>query len=524
MTDLDVERPAPQGSYRSTLPPTRAGFPQLLHAEWTKFRTVQGWALGVLGAIVLMTLMSVTGAHSGANCVNGVCSAGPSLPRYAPSGIPVSDSFYYVHQSLDGDGTITVRIRSLTDTLQGNDPREPAPDPGSHESWGKAGILIKANATPGSAYAAAMATSGHGVRMQWNYTHDVAGSTAAASAADPRWLRLTRAGDVITGYESADGKTWTELSTATLSGLDQDVEVGMFATSPQFSQDTQLLGGLESSSYASTASASIDDVSLQGGWSGTTWTGTAMGGGSGSYTAQTGSVGTSYFVNGSGDIAAAADLDDTAAHAEAGAFLALIALTVLATQFVTAEFKHRLLGATLAASPRRGRVLAAKALVVAAAGAVVGLVASAVSVPLFNRIWPTGALYKVSAATEARVVLGTALLLAVASVFAMAIGVVVRRGAAVIATVLVIMVLPYILAIGSLLPGGAAEWLLRVTPAAAFSIQQTIPVYPQVDNLYLPYAGYYPLAPWAGFAVLCGYAAVALGAAWLVLRRRDVTA
>lgn len=59
--------------------------------------------------------------------------------------------------------------------------------------------------------------------------------------------------------------------------------------------------------------------------------------------------------------------------------------------------------------------------------------------------------------------------------------------------------------------------------AAAFAIQQTIPVYPQVDNLYLPYAGYYPLAPWAGFAVLCGYAAAALGVAWLVLRRRDVT-
>jgi ABC-type transport system involved in multi-copper enzyme maturation permease subunit len=250
-----------------------------------------------------------------------------------------------------------------------------------------------------------------------------------------------------------------------------------------------------------------------------------MGDGTGSYTARPGNDGdTSYFLTGSGDIAAAADLDDTAAHAEAGAFLALIVLTVLATQFVTAEFKHRLLGATLAASPRRGRLLAAKALVVAGVAGVVGLVASVISVPLFNRVWPAGALYPVSAATETRVVLGTSLLLAVAAVFALAIGTIVRRSAVVIATVLVVMVLPYILAIGSLLPGGAAEWLLRVTPAAAFAIQQTIPVYPQVDNIYQPYAGFYPLAPWAGFAVLCGYAVVALAAAWLVLRRRDVTA
>ncbi|WP_051450568.1 ABC transporter permease subunit [Actinospica robiniae] len=525
MTSLDVVPPAPQSSYRSTLPQSRAGFRQLVHAEWTKFRTVRGWALGVLGAIALMTLMSVTGAHTGSNCVNGICSAGPSLPHYAPTGIPVSDSFYFVHQNLDGDGSITVRVESLTDTLEAEGPHESAPDAGSHETWGKAGILIKAGSTPGSSYAAVMATSGHGIRMQWDYTHDVAGRPAAANESDPGWLRLTRAGDTITGYESADAKSWTKLSTVTLPGLSPGIQAGMFATSPEFSQDTQLIGGLESSAYASTASATLDQVSLQGGWSSGAWTGTAMGDGNGSYTAQPGADGdTSYFLTGNGDIAAAADLDDTAAHSEAGAFLALIILTVLATQFVTAEFKHRLLGATLAASPSRGRVLAAKTLVVASVAGVVGLVASAVSVPLFNRVWPAGALYKVGAGTEVRVILGTALLLAVAAVFALAIGTIFRRSAVVITTVLVVMVLPYILAIGSLLPGGAADWLLRVTPAAAFAIQQTIPVYPQVDNIYLPYAGYYPLAPWAGFAVLCGYAAVAMGAAWLVLRRRDVTA
>jgi ABC-type transport system involved in multi-copper enzyme maturation permease subunit len=32
---------------------------------------------------------------------------------------------------------------------------------------------------------------------------------------------------------------------------------------------------------------------------------------------------------------------------------------------------------------------------------------------------------------------------------------------------------------------------------------------------------YYPLSPWAGLAVLCAYAVVALGIAALLLRRRD---
>jgi ABC-type transport system involved in multi-copper enzyme maturation permease subunit len=63
--------------------------------------------------------------------------------------------------------------------------------------------------------------------------------------------------------------------------------------------------------------------------------------------------------------------------------------------------------------------------------------------------------------------------------------------------------------------------LLRLTPAAGFAIQQSIPAYPQVIGLYTPQAGYYPLAPWVGFAVLCGYTALALGLAVFRLPRRD---
>ena len=525
MTELDRATPAPTTSYRSSLTPGRAGFAQLLHAEFTKFRTVRGWVYGLLGAIVFMVLISLSGAHAGGNCVNGVCSAGPSDPHYAATGIPVSDGFYFVHRTLDGDGSITVRIASLTDSLSPAGGHEAAPDPGSAETWGKAGIILKTSLTPGSSYAAVLATSGHGVRMQYDYTHDIAGSPAAVTPDDPRWLRFTRSGDLVTGYESADGSSWTELGTATLPGLGASVQAGLFATSPQYSQNTQILGGLESNGYNSTADARMDHVALTGQWPNAAWTGTAFDYGTGGYTTETGAGGdTAYLVTGSGDIAPEADLMDTAQFAESGAFLALIVLTVLATQFVTGEFKHRLLGPTLAASPGRGRVLTAKSLVAAAAAAAVGLAASAIAVPLFDRIWPAGALYPVGAATEARVVIGTSLLLALCAVLAVAIGAIVRRSAVAITTVLVLMVLPYLLAVGSLLPGGAAAWLLRVTPAAAFAIAQTIPVYPQVDNTYLPSAGYYPLTPWAGLGVLAAYTAVALGAAWLVLRRRDVSA
>ena len=84
-----------------------------------------------------------------------------------------------------------------------------------------------------------------------------------------------------------------------------------------------------------------------------------------------------------------------------------------------------------------------------------------------------------------------------------------------------VIVLPYILGTGGLLPVGAEQWLLRFTPAAAFAIQQSAPAYPQVTASYTPTAGYFPLAPWAGLAVLCGYAALALVLAFYLLRRRD---
>ena len=68
---------------------------------------------------------------------------------------------------------------------------------------------------------------------------------------------------------------------------------------------------------------------------------------------------------------------------------------------------------------------------------------------------------------------------------------------------------------------GLADWVLRITPAAAISVQQVMPQYAQVSNVYTPAQGFFPLAPWAGLAVLCAWAALALGLAVLRLRRAD---
>jgi ABC-type transport system involved in multi-copper enzyme maturation permease subunit len=487
-------------------------FWQLLHAEWTKFRTVRGWVIGMLVAILVTVLVGLLGpASSNVSCAgpHGLpCTVANHTPPTGPDGEAVSDGFYFVRQPLTGDGSITARLTSLT---------------GSVQPWSKAGVIIKTSTRQGSAYAAVVATGGHGVRMQYDYTHDTAGDAAA------RWFRLTRSGDAVTGYDSVDGTHWHLIGSATLAGLPATVQAGLLATSPGYAVTTQSFGRVNGSGGPTLATGTFDNVTLAGGPPGGTWTGGDVagqgpGGGPGSGFQQSGGT---FTVSGSGDIAPAVPqqggLTKTIESGLIGVFAGLIAVIIVATMFITTEYRRGLIRTTLTASPRRGTVLAAKAVVLGVVTFVAGLVAAAIAVPLVENLEHGKGfyVYAVTPLTELRVVAGSAALLAVTAVLALAVGTVLRRSAGAVAAVIVAIVLPYILTIAPVLPVGAAQWLARLTPAAAFAVEQSIPQYAQVTASYTPADGYFPLAPWAGFAVLCGYTAIALGVAVLVLRRRD---
>jgi ABC-type transport system involved in multi-copper enzyme maturation permease subunit len=515
----------------------RDGFAQLLRAEWTKFRTVRGWVIGLLVAVLVMLGLGLFGAGGSSGSCQST-SGGPTrsgqgcftAPPVGPGGEAVSDSFYFVRQPLSGNGSITVRVTSLTGLIPSGNGPQLSNHPGL-VPWAKAGIIIKASTQPGSAYAAMMVTADHGVRMQDNFTGDTAGPPGAVTASDPRWLRLTRAGDTITGYDSADGTHWTQVGTVALAGLPPAVQAGLFAASPAYQDISQGLGGGESGSIApSQDTAVFDHVSLSGASPAGTWTGDYVGAADGSGVGGYHQAGGRFTVTGSGDIAPtvpgqAGGEDLTATTFLVGTFAGLIAVIVVAAMFITAEYRRGLIRTTLTVSPRRGRVLAAKAVVIASVAFAAGLVAAAAAV-IFGTQLARGRVYvfPVSWLTELRMIVGTAALVAVTAVLALAVGTMLRRSAAAVTVVIVVIVLPYLLGVVSVLPAGPADWVLRITPAAAFAVQQAIPQYPQVTGLYSPggSGGYFPLAPWAGFAVLCGWAALALALALVLLRRRDV--
>lgn len=503
--------------YQSRLREGPYGFADLVHAEWTKFRTVRGWVVAVAaGALAIVAFALVPGQQGSCNTV------GCTVP-IGPGGEEVSDGFYFVHQPLTGNGSITARVTSLTGQipdLAGAGMRA------GIVPWAKAGIIIKASNTPGSAYAAMMVTGSHGVRMQYDFTQDLSGLPGAVSVATPRWLRLTRSGSTITGYDSVDGTHWAKVGTATLAGLPPAGQVGLFTTSPQYLQTS--LGEASVSGGPSVATGVFDHVSLT--WPSGSWAGGNLGGGGGGPggTAGFSQAAGAFTITGSGDIAPVVSggggVGVTVAQTLVGTFAGLIVLAVVGAMFMTAEYRRRLILSTLTAAPRRGRVLAAKAVVVAAVTFAAGLAGAAIAVLLGQRVLRgNGAyVYPASALTQVRVIAGTAAVLAATAVIALAIGTILRRGTGAVAVVVVVIVLPYLFTVAApILPSGDAGWLLRVTPAAAFAVQQTLIQYPQVSNTYTAAYGYYPLPPWAGLAVLCAWAALALGLAGFLLRRRD---
>ncbi len=395
------------------------------------------------------------------------------------------------------------------------------------QPWSKAGLIIKASTKRGSAYAAMMVTGTHGVRMQWNFTHDAAGLTGKVSAAAPRWLRLTRSGDVIRGYDSADGTHWTLVGTANLTGLPATAQGGLFAATPGYTVISNSLGSTSAVGGGALATGAFDQLSMRGRWPGQ-WTGQSIQGSTDNALTPSAQGFTEaagrFTVSGSGDIAPAGDSPGGSSGGLAGVFVGMIAMVVIGVMFITAEYRRGLIRTTFTASPRRGRVLAAKAIVLGAVTFVVSLIAVAIAIPVSNHLLHANGnpIFPLPALTLLRIEAGTAALLAVAAVLALAIGTLVRRSAVAVTAVIAGVVLPYLLAVlPGVLPPGADEWLVRVTPAAAFAIQQTSPAYPQVLAQYSPGTGYYPLAPWTGFAVLCAWTAVALALAVYMLRRRD---
>ncbi|WUI04201.1 DUF1349 domain-containing protein [Spirillospora sp. NBC_00431] len=476
---------------------------ELLRREWAAFRrpgrllALGAAALALIGLAVLFT----SGSRS--SC-EGPC---PGVP-VTGDGRTVSDRFWFLHRGLGAEGAITVRLTSMTGTITYPPPDHDRIVPGL-VPWAKTGIIVKDGTRPGSRYAALMMTGRHGVRFQHDYEHDAAGTGGGVSARSPRWLRLTRSGDTVTGAESADGQRWRTVGEAVLDGLPDTARVGLFATSPgDLTLRATGLGGAIDEVRFTQAAGVFDNVTVEGG-SGGAWKSDPVG--ELNHTDWEKSHNPAGAVQRDGRIVVSGS-GDIGPYNEEGARSVEMTLPGLVVTLIIVLVVGARYGARTARDTDSRRVTAARAAVVGAAVFGIGLVAAGVAVPVGMAILKSNGVpvRPVPVLTGARVIVGVAAVLALCAVLAYGIGVWLRRGWAAVLLGLSLVALPYAVTAFPLLPGAVSEWLLRLTPAGGFAVKQTLVEYPQVTAHYVPSAGYFPLPWWAGLMLLCAYTAIVM--------------
>lgn len=191
-----------------------------------------------------------------------------------------------------------------------------------------------------------------------------------------------------------------------------------------------------------------------------------------------------------------------------GMLIAPVMAVVVGALAVTSEYGTGLIRSTFAATPTRGRVVAAKLIVVAVLMFVVGSVTALAGYLGGNPFLENEGIGLALEGDVARSMYGSGLYLAGVAVLTMAIGFIVRHTAGTISIALALL-----LVVGNmtmLIPGDLGPWLTKVMPGNAGSVIAT----PVSFNPNL-------MDAWPGFAVFTAEIVALIAIAWVLVRRRD---
>lgn len=126
-----------------------------------------------------------------------------------------ADGFQYAYQTLNGDGTIIARVANVDNT----------------SANAVTGVTIRETTAANAKQVSVAKTYGAGPKLFSRSTAGGGTSTTIGSVSSHSWLKLVRAGNVFTGFTSADGNTWTQLGAATTVTMTSSVTVGLLTAS-----------------------------------------------------------------------------------------------------------------------------------------------------------------------------------------------------------------------------------------------------------------------------------------------------
>jgi regulation of enolase protein 1 (concanavalin A-like superfamily) len=155
----------------------------------------------------------------GAAGIKGSASSSGSTFALSGSGADIwgaADACQFAYQTLNGDGQLIARVTSIENTHR----------------WAKAGVMIRASLDASAPYAMMLVSAGAGSSFQWR---SAAGGTSTyvsggTGIVAPEWVKIVRAGNVLSGYQSSDGVNWTSTGMATIP-MGTSVSIGLAVTS-----------------------------------------------------------------------------------------------------------------------------------------------------------------------------------------------------------------------------------------------------------------------------------------------------
>jgi ABC-2 type transport system permease protein len=201
---------------------------------------------------------------------------------------------------------------------------------------------------------------------------------------------------------------------------------------------------------------------------------------------------------------------DATQQSLAGLYVGQLVIAVLGALTITSEYSTGMIRTSLAVQPRRGVVFAAKAVVFALVTLVIGLIASFGSFFVGQAILSgTHLSATLSQPNVLRAVIGGALFLTACGMLAYGLGAILRHTAAAISAAIGLLFVLTVLV--QFLPhswqNNVDKWMPAISGGQIWTTKATSG------------AAHFP--PWGGFAVLAGYAAVAIIAGLVLFRTRD---
>ncbi|MEV2203227.1 ABC transporter permease [Streptomyces fradiae] len=194
-----------------------------------------------------------------------------------------------------------------------------------------------------------------------------------------------------------------------------------------------------------------------------------------------------------------------------GMMLATVCVITLGVLTITSEFGTGMIRTTLTACPSRSRVLTAKAIVFFGVVFATTTIVSAVTAVVQSTM--LGTTSGASAGQWLRVTVGVGLFMACLGLLSLAVGALLRHSAGSITTMIGLVLLPYVLAIGMYANAlhGVRDTLVEYSIPTLLSAMYTEGLASDVPMT----------SGWGALWILMGVTAAALGGAYAVLDRRD---